>query len=220
MNSMFDTLLQLPLFQGLTEDELTRILAKVKLHFNKYKSGEYICRAGDLCDNFIFLLKGEVISTATEPQGLYSISEYNQAPYVVEPQSLFGMSTTYTSTHVAHGEVHTVSIDKSFVFSELFNFDIFRLNYINILSNRAQQLNARLWQSSIGTPEQRISRFITSHSERPIGKKLLKIKMETLALLLNEGRVTISKALNDLQQRGLVELRRGEIFISEMGDLQ
>ena len=33
MNTMFDTLLQLPLFQGLAQEDFTNILGKVKLSF-------------------------------------------------------------------------------------------------------------------------------------------------------------------------------------------
>lgn len=42
METMFDTLLQLPLFQGLAQEDFTRILEKVKLHFTKYKPGELL----------------------------------------------------------------------------------------------------------------------------------------------------------------------------------
>ena len=33
---MYDTLLQLPLFQGLAHEDFTNILGKVKLHFTKH----------------------------------------------------------------------------------------------------------------------------------------------------------------------------------------
>ena len=46
MDSMFDTLLQLPLFQGLAQEDFTNILAKVKLHFTKHKKGEILVQAG------------------------------------------------------------------------------------------------------------------------------------------------------------------------------
>ena len=42
METMFDTLLQLPLFQGLCHEDFTSILDKVKLHFIKHKAGETI----------------------------------------------------------------------------------------------------------------------------------------------------------------------------------
>ena len=47
MNTMFDTLLQLPLFQGLAQEDFTNILGKVKLSFTKHKAGEVIVKAGD-----------------------------------------------------------------------------------------------------------------------------------------------------------------------------
>ena len=45
MNTMFDTLLQLPLFQGLAQEDFTNILGKVKLSFTKHKAGEVIVKA-------------------------------------------------------------------------------------------------------------------------------------------------------------------------------
>ena len=46
---MFDTLLQLPLFQGLCHEDFTSILDKVKLHFIKHKAGETIIENGSPC---------------------------------------------------------------------------------------------------------------------------------------------------------------------------
>ena len=71
---------------------------------------------------------------------------------------------------------------------ELFNYEIFRLNYMNMVSNRAQMLHNRLWAVSGNNLEARIAHFILSHVERPSGKKVLKIKMEDLAQIVNETR--------------------------------
>ena len=60
METMFDTLLQLPLFQGLCHEDFTSILDKVKLHFIKHKAGETIIESGTLCTQLCFLLKGEI----------------------------------------------------------------------------------------------------------------------------------------------------------------
>lgn len=215
MNTMFDTLLQLPLFQGLAQEDFTNILGKVKLHFTKHKSGDIIISSGTACDRFIFTLKGEVTSITATSSESYSILEYNSAPYLIEPQSMFGMNTSYVATYIASTELHTVSIDKSFVLNQLFDYDIFRLNYMNIISNRAQQLNTRLWNDTGNTLEERICLFILNHIERPFGEKILKIKMEELGRIVNENRITISKALNNLQEQGLLKLHRGEIVIPQ-----
>ncbi|MCR6507819.1 Crp/Fnr family transcriptional regulator [Bacteroides sp. KH569_7] len=215
MNTMFDTLLQLPLFQGLAQEDFTNILGKVKLDFTKHKAGEVIVKAGDTCSQLIFVLKGEVSSYTSSADASYNFTEYYQAPYVIEPQSLFGMNTSYVSTHTAQTETHTVSISKAFAMSELFRYDIFRLNYMNIISNRAQSLNNRLWAKTADNLEKRIGNFILTHTERPSGRKILKIKMEELAQVVNDTRMGVSRALNDMQGKGLLELRRGEIMIPD-----
>ena len=56
METMFDTLLQLPLFQGLCHEDFTSILDKVKLHFIKHKAGETIIKSGNPCTQLCFLL--------------------------------------------------------------------------------------------------------------------------------------------------------------------
>ena len=39
--------------------------------------------------------------------------------------------------------------------------------------------------------------------------------MEELGRIVNENRITISKALNNLQEQGLLKLHRGEIVIPQ-----
>ena len=213
METMFDTLLQLPLFQGLAQEDFTRILEKVKFHFTRHKAGELLLSAGTPCRQLTFLLKGEVDIITQSPAGDYCFIEHAPAPYVLEPYSMFGMHTSYTASYRAHTEVHTVHISTAPVMDELFKYEIFRLNCMNILSNRAQTLRNRLWSHPDASPEARITHFIRCHLERPSGEKCVKIKMETLAQLINETRLTVSKALNGMQQQGLLTLHRGEITI-------
>ena len=63
MDTMFDTLLQLPLFQGLGQEDLTHILGKVKFHFAKHKDHTLLAQSLTPCRQLLFLLKGEVTAT-------------------------------------------------------------------------------------------------------------------------------------------------------------
>ncbi|MBE6286986.1 MAG: Crp/Fnr family transcriptional regulator [Mediterranea massiliensis] len=213
MNTMYDTLLLLPLFQGMTKEDFTRILEKNKLDFKKLKAGEELLHTGDAGNKLLFVLKGEVAITTTSKENLYMLTEYISEPFLIEPQALFGMNPNYVSTYTAITDVHTISIGKSAVIQQLFNYEIFRLNYQNIICNRTQQLQNRLWATTDNQIEKRIAHFIRIRCEHPFGKKTLKVKMEDLASLLNESRLTISRALNNMQQQGLIELFRGCISI-------
>ena len=208
MNTMFDTLLQLPPFN--TNISLLHVSPAFTI------TSPALCFVKlSLTFPRIFVLKGEISSCTSSANTSYSSTEYFQAPYVIEPQSLFGMSTSYVSAYTAQTETHTVSISKAFVMSELFKYDIFRLNYMNIISNRAQSLNSRLWAESTDNLEKRIGNFILTHIERPSGRKILKIKMEELAQVVNDTRMGVSRALNSMQEKGLLELHRGEMMIPD-----
>lgn len=211
--TMYDTLLQLPLFQGLCQTDFTNIIGKVKLHFSRHKAGERIVNKGDVCNELIFMLKGEMMSESVNNENTYTYCEFYNAPYVIEPFSLFGMNTRYASSYITQSDVNLVTINKSFVLSELNKYDIFRLNYLNIISNRAQVLYDRLWNITSNDTESKIINFLLSHTEKQAGKKILKTKMDDFARILGDTRLTVSKTLNEMQEKNIIILHRKEIEI-------
>ena len=93
--TMYDTLLQLPLFQGLCKNE-----------------------QGAPCTQLIFLLNGEIISQTTDNRHSYALFETFGSPFVIDPYSLFGMQTNYTATYKARTDINIVTIDKLSKYSE------------------------------------------------------------------------------------------------------
>lgn len=216
---MYDTLLQLPLFQGLCQEDFTNILDKVKLHFTKHKAGETILASGATCNQLVFLLRGEISTVTTSQNETFTFIEHIEAPYVIEPYALLGMNTNYVSSYIARTEVDTITISKTFVLTNLLKYDIFRLNYMNIISNRAQILYSNLWKTQPTDIRQKFIHYLATHAERPCGKKTVKAKMEDLADILDVTRLNLSHTLNEMQEQNLLILRRKEIEIPEMGKL-
>ena len=210
---MYENLLRLPYFQGLSRDEITAILDKVTFEFCNYSDGENICRCGESCDKFITVTNGEILSHATAPDGTYSITEEFKAPYPIEPYSLFGHDTTFKRDYTAKGNCTTLVIDKRFLFSEFIKYDIFTINYLNLISRRAQMQSHAIWNYTPTSIRGRIVQFIGMRCNDFNGTKRIQIKMERLANILCETRLNISKALNEMQEQGYIELHRKEIII-------
>ncbi len=214
--TMYDTLLELPLLQGLGKNDLTNILAKVKFHFRKYEPGQTVVKQGTPCKELYFLINGEVKATFADDQHDFSIQEIFSNPLVIEPYSLFGMHTEYTATYEAHTAVDVICIDKSFVVDELNHYEVFRFNFLNIISNRAQIAYQKLWHCRIGDVRQKIVNFVAWRVKCDKGEKRLRVKMEDLASLIDESRMTVSKELNAMQDEGLVRLGRREITFPDL----
>ena len=214
--TMYDKLLQLPLFQGLCTNDLTHILEKVKLHFQNNKAGTCLQHQGDVCDKLLFLLDGTLTAERNDTEYSFSLQEQLSAPLIVEPYSLYGMDTHYTASYTADTDISSVSIDKSYILTVLAKFPIFQLNYLNLLSNRAQAMHNKLWNAHSGNIYEKICNFLLLRCICPTGRKNLRIRMEDLASLIGETRINVSRVLNEYQQQGLAELSRKEILIPDL----
>jgi len=216
---MFNTLLKLPLFQGLSQEDFTNILGRVKLHFIKYKAGETIVKSETPCQGLIFLLNGEVDVLITSTNRLFTYVETIKTPNLLEPEALFGMNPHFKATYITKTDVSIMTVDKMLVIKELLKYEVFRLNYVNSVSNRVQSIYSRLWKTPSGGTENKVIHFILTYAERLEGEKTIIIKMEDLAEILDDTRLNVSRVLNDLQNQGLIELRRKVIYIPEISKL-
>lgn len=209
---MYNTLLQLPLFQGMSHTELSEVIEKVKLHFLRIGAKKKIFSQGESCNKLVFLLSGELTSETQAPCGTFSLVETFDKPQIIEPHSLFGKRPSYKATYTAKDEVSLLTIDKQYIYGVLDKYEVFRMNLLNLLSNKAEQLHEHIWSIRPQSLEGRLAHFVRSLCTTPHGPKTLRIKMSDLATLLDDTRLNISRVLNTWQQSGFIEMRRKEFI--------
>ena len=209
----------MPQFQGMYKFDFTEILEKVKIHLNKYEPGSCLVRQDTPCKQLIFVLDGEVQIESNDKTHKYTLWENFKSPNVIEPYSLFGMRPYFTASYTAVTEVNTLNIDKSYILNELCRYEVFNLNYMNMLSNRSQVIYNKLWNSHIGKTRDKIINFLLLRCMTPYGAKKLSIRMEDLARLIDDTRINVSNVLNDLQNRGLIQLGRRTFSIPELREV-
>lgn len=216
---LHDRLLLLPLFQGMTRNDIETVVAHTRLGFSKCAKGKVVVTDGEPCDHLQFLLLGECVATSTADDGGYSIGEIIKSPEVLQPECLFGLHQRYTKTFTATRECSIVGINKNDVARLMSEFDIFRLNLLNIMSTRTQRLTRNLWRKQPETIRQKIFRFIETRCTKPAGHKMLKIKMEVLADHIGESRLNVSRCLNQLEKEGLLTHSRATMDIPALEKL-
>lgn len=216
---MYDTLLQLPLFQGLSKQDFDALLMKLKLNFLKYQAGTRFIKAGDACSDFVFLISGTVVSSRESEASSFIYKEVIEAPYLLEPFSMFGLSASYNHDYYADSDVSLLLIDKQYIYSELNKYNICGMNLLNMLSGKAQAVDKFIWSRREFSLRERIIRFVRGLSELQFGEKYLQIKMNTLADLMDTTRLKVSNELNDMAELGLIVLKRKEIYIPDLTKL-
>ena len=210
---LYDHLLQFPLFQGLSRAELLQMAGNTKFGFLKMPSGKTVISDGAACTQLFFLIDGSLTLTTSSDDHGYSITEHLSAPWLLQPEALFGLSPRYSSTATVATHSHFITLTKDEVLRLLDDFLIVRLNYLNLMATLAQRRNRQSWHRNSPSLRQRIARFLTDHCAYPAGAKTVHILMERLAVEMNDSRLDVSRALNAMQADGLLTLHRGRIEV-------
>ncbi len=213
---IYDRLLQFPLFQGMSRDDLEIVAGHTRFGFLKMTAGRQVIHAGEPCTHLYFLINGSLKVESFSDDGRYSVVEQMSSPYILQQESIFGYYQRYTHNFYALTDVNFLMLDKEEVVRLSEDFLVFRLNLMNHLATQAQKLLQAQWRRSPQSLQERVVRFFFLHTLYPAGPKTFHILMERLAEEVNDSRLNVSRVLNRLQTMGLLELHRGRIEIPQV----
>lgn len=213
---IYQKLLQFPLFQGMSRDDLELVAGHTRFGFSKVQQGKVVVADGEACTNLFFLIKGTLrVETEADDKG-YRVVEQMSAPYMLQPEAVFGYSQRYTHTFFVEQTANFITIDKEEILRLSEDFLVFRLNLLNLYATHAQKLSRQFWRHSPVSLSDRIVRFFVHHCVYPAGPKMFHILMNRLAMEVNDSRLDVSRALNQMQREGKVVLHRGKVEIPQM----
>lgn len=216
---IYDQLLRFTLFQGMSHADLMEVVGHTKLGFAKLAAGKRLVKDGDNCTSLIFLTHGTLQCETQSDDHTFRMVEHLSAPYLVQPEHLFGLSLRYSSTFKAETPCNILTIDKEEVLLLLETQLVFRLNLINILAADCQRQRHHVWRPAPQTLRERLVRYFFVRCLYPAGSKTCYVLMRQIAAALNDNRINISQALNQMQDDGLITLHRGRIEIPSLEKL-
>ncbi len=216
---MFQRLQELPLFQGLNMEDMNEIVAKVRLDFQQQPEEETIALQTNYCKKLVFVLKGTVRVEYIDPDNRFRLSEYIEAPQVLEPQSLFGMSQKYRRTYICQTVCQTLTIDRSQFLSVMMNYPIVKTNMLNLICNKLQRFEQKLMNVSHENADTKFRQLLKNYSINPRGKKQIYATMDSLADMFCETRLNVSKMLKTLNDEGLITQERKAITVLDLEKL-
>lgn len=213
---LYDHLLKFQLFQGLSRTELLQMAGNTKFGFLKLSDDMQVVTDGSPCEQLFFLISGRLSLTTRSVDGGYAVVEELSAPWIIQPDVLFGVSPRFTCSARTVSESHFITLSKSEVIRLLDSFLIVRLNMLNLLATLSQRRQLQQWRRPPLTLRGRIVRFLLDHSIYPAGHKEFRILMTRLAEEVGDSRLDVSRTLNKMQDEGLLTLRRGRIVVPSL----
>ncbi len=216
---MYEILMGLPLFKGVSRYKISEVVGMTKFHFLKYLEGETVVTAGDPCTHIIFIISGKLRVTIANSNNRFKVSQTLEAPNVLAPEFLFGRAPFYPCTAVALEPVSILQISKTDYTKILNSDEIFLFNFLNILSRNAQKAVDGILAITTGSLEERIAFWIISLTQ-PGGTDIaLTCRQRDLYSLFGVQRTSFISTLDSLKERGIIEYDANEIRINSRQSL-
>lgn len=203
MSSMFETLMELPLFRGVSLDTLKHIVGGAKLHFLKYPAGETAIKEYTPCNHITFIINGSVRVTISNKNNRIAVSQTLHAPDVIAPDFLFGRATYYPCRVVALQDTGMLQISKSDYLKILNSDPVFMFNFLNIISMNAQKGVVGLMSLTFGTLEERIAFWVVALTQSSGQNITIDCPLRNLCAIWGVQRSALVEALTRLEAYGV-----------------
>ena len=212
-NSMYENLMTLPLFKGISYSRLSEIVGNTRLAFLKYLPGEQMLNAGEPCTHIKFIISGRARLTIRNENDRVRVGQTLTAPAVISPDFLFGRNTLYPATATAIDTVSIMQIDKKDFIPLLQRDEIFLFNYLNILSTNAQKAVDGVLSLTSGSLEERIAFWIIALTQMDSDEIVLTAKQKGLYSLFGVPRSSFIASLDSMKARGILDYTSTEIRV-------
>ena len=219
MNSMYQQLMQLPLFQGVSTEKITALVEKLPFHFLKFRNGEQVFAAGDPCTHIKFIVSGQVRLETPFPKLRITMHQTVSNPHVLATEYLFGRDTAYPYTAISDGACGILQLRKSDYIKMITSDKVFLFNILNYLSSGSQRSLQMPLTVKDGSVAERLAMIVDNLSISGATNIGFRYKQKDLCTLLGTQRTTLVSMLDRLSNQGIVEYDSNELKILDLQGL-
>ena len=216
---MYQQLMQLPLFQGVSTEKITALVEKLPFHFLKFRNGEQVFAAGDPCTHIKFIVSGQVRLETPFPKLRITMHQTVSNPHVLAAEYLFGRDTAYPYTAISDGACGILQLRKSDYIKMITSDKVFLFNILNYLSSGSQRSLQMPLTVKDGSVAERLAMIVDNLSISGATNIGFRYKQKDLCTLLGTQRTTLVSMLDRLSNQGIVDYDSNELKILDLQGL-
>ena len=203
---MYETLMTIPLFKGVSHEQISAFLEKTPLHFNNFQPGETLIAYGEECRNVTCLLSGKLQLERRVAGGRMLVRESLYAGSVIGLSYLFGLDTHYHFNATALTQVGIMEFSKDQLRRVLESNPIYLINCLNYLARRGQKCDEalpRFLGKHFGEKLGNLMIFSTDSNSREIS---VTAPYEPLWRIFESAEFDARAEMRELSDRGIISI--------------
>ena len=214
------SLINNPLFSGISAEVLSDDLKDVNYHTKVYRKGDILARQGDICNRLVILTKGSVRGEMIDDSGRLIKVEDITAPRAIAPLFLFGNENRYPVEVTANEATEVIEIPKTSVLMLFRKNERFLENYMNLSANYAHTLSDKLFFMSFKTIRQKLASYLLRLSGQQQSEQItLDRSQQQLSDYFGVSRPSLAVELAHMQEDRLITVDRKQITILRKQEL-
>ena len=198
-------LLQLPLFQGISEAAARQLLAEAPNSVRRYKEGDFIARQGDPCRSLYILCTGNVRAQMENAEGKQVTIDRISAPEVLAPAFIFASENRFPVNIEENCEV--LVLDKNYFLEFMHSQPVIMKNFIEMISDRSLFLSKKLNEFALQSLKSRLLNYLKINGRID--------NQQEVAFILGVARPSLARALSELIAEKKVSMNGKEAIITE-----
>lgn len=204
------------LFTGIDRGRMLSVMARIRYGVNVYPEGRVVASRGDECDHLRVVISGRLRTEMTDVEGRVVEVEFLEPSRCVAPGFLFGARHRYPVDVWAHSDTRLCSMERSALIALFRMEEKILVNFLNMVSNRAQFLARRLRAISFGTLREKVLTYIRDLPPEADGMRRLDRSIEELSEFFGVARPSLSRVLGELEREGRINRHgRGRFSLGE-----
>ena len=208
------------LFQGMSGDEISKVLVGQLGRIRRYSRGTLIAHAGDRVASLQILLEGSVKAEMVDFTGKVIKIEDIVPPRPLAPAFLFGKRNHYPVNISAAEDVMLLSIPRDSFLLMLQQSERVLVNFIDIVSSRGQFLSSKIKFLSFTSIKGKLAQYLLDLSRQSAsGKLVLPHSQSQLAELFGVARPSVGRAMGELNQEGIIRAEGKKVEILDPSGL-
>ncbi|MCK4406421.1 MAG: Crp/Fnr family transcriptional regulator [Bacteroidales bacterium] len=218
---MYSKISETPIFKGINPGEVVHILNLVHHQIKTYEPETIIAYSGDECINLYILIEGSVRGEVVGLKGKIIKIEDINAPDTFAEAFLFADENNLLVNIVTNTKTKILIIYKNDLLQLFKSNKKILENYLNITSNRFVLITKKLKLLSLKTIKGKLANYILSLERKNEGKQhfLIDKTQEQLAEYFGVTRPSLARALGEMKDEGLIEIKWKEIKILDRNSL-
>lgn len=213
-----DTIMHTPIFKGVPESVLNRVLSVSSYDYRQYKKDDTVYSRKNFSRSIGVLLEGRLSVTKENADGKSIVMSTLQKGNIFGAAALFNSESEFATDIRAADDCRIVFFSQAIIKRLIEREPKVAENYIVYLSERILFLNKKIYFLTSGTAEQRLSSYLLNNlSEFDFAP--LPMPMVKTAAALNISRASLYRALDTIVESGAVEKNGKLMRIADLNRL-